>query len=98
MSRMPKHILRANRAQADANANAQFYNAVGRGQYKLDLNVDGRAPISIDIRDFVRENPELTPAERRRIREMRAGDELNVGGGAGPVMTIFCIVPQESHA
>lgn len=97
MSRIPRHVLRGNRAQADADANARFYNAVERGQYELTLHEEEGRTISIDIREFVRDNLELTPAERRKIRELGPGEELRLGGGAAPLFTLRCIVPQEAR-
>lgn len=94
MRRIPAFVARRNRNSAEADANAAYYSPAARGQYKLDLGM-GNDAISIDVLAFCRENNNLMPADRRKMREMRAGDTLEVPAfREGETFVLHCLVPE----
>lgn len=86
MRRIPPHVAARNRAASEADANAAYYGPEGRGQYLLNLR-DGQPPILIDLPEFIRENLDLMPADRRRIRELTPGQAVALPGGS----SLYCI-------
>lgn len=92
MRRIPAHVMRRNRNASEADANAAYYSPATRGQYLLDRG-DGQGAISVDVRALIREN-DFSPRENRQIFELRAGEAMNLGGGAQPLVTLHCIVQQ----
>lgn len=86
MRRIPKHVLRANRARAEGEAMARFYGDPKTLAYAVD---DGRGPVPIDLFTWTSTTmlQLLTPRDRRMISELGPGETLELYG-----VTLHCSV------